>query len=316
MEHCKRNFQRKEIKMVKIGIDVGNFNVKDSNGMIFESGYTVSDTEPVSMDNTFVMDGKYYTFGKRLPVDMKKNENGRAWISSIPCIANAILQDSKYQPGKVAKVKVGVGIPAGLYGAEKEKTRNTYMDNGKGPVKVIFRNTEIAFIIEEAYVFPQGVSAYIAKSPELREFDYLNCIDIGGYTVEVTPVMDYKINPSDCFSLEFGTIFLINRIRDRLFEMNITLSDSQICKVMVTGCIRHMDSKTIINLIDEEKERYVYELKQMIAERKVDLRIPVCTQGGGSALLKKDLDNQMDCVAHYGSFVNADSYLKLMNKRA
>lgn len=296
--------------MIELGVDVGNGDVKDSTGLQFESGYTQFANEPVDMSRCYWMNGSYYSFGNRLPVDMDKTESDRMWLVTIPSILNSCKAE-----GKTENVRLGVGIPISHFGADKEKYRDYYMGKGHNPVKVRYQGKDICFKIADVQVFPQGVAVYMANYTDLKDFDYLIGMDIGMYTVDVTMVIENRVIPANCFSIDYGIIKLITAIRDRLFAMNIRLPDRMICNTIKKGTIRHQDSELIIPVITDEVDRYICTLLPLLKERNVDLRIPVFTMCGGSDLIKRELEQNLDCVAHYGRFANAEAYLKIMKQR-
>lgn len=46
--------------MIKLGVDNGNYNTKSSEGMLYASGYAVSDKEFITPEMQLFYEGKYY----------------------------------------------------------------------------------------------------------------------------------------------------------------------------------------------------------------------------------------------------------------
>lgn len=306
--------------MKPIGIDVGNFETNTSEGLVFESGYSVSRSEPMAADGMICLRYKdlWYSYGKRMPVDMDKTKTERMWLLSLPCIAHAILQDAEARTADISRlyvVKVAVGIPISHFGNQKKLYMEYYMSRGREPVTVDYCGYKIRFRIKEVYVFPQGASIYVANSRALHPFDYLSCIDIGGYTVDVTRVQEGRMIPAESFSIDMGVITLLNRIQQKLFERNIKIPEKMICRVIQGKDIMHGEAENIRGIIEDEVKQYMYELRYAISEHDVDLQIPACMMGGGAELLKDRLEESFDIVETFGSFENAYSYSKLATKK-
>lgn len=51
--------------MIKLGVDNGNYNTKSSQGMLYASGYTVSDREFITPEMQLFCEGRYYAVGER-----------------------------------------------------------------------------------------------------------------------------------------------------------------------------------------------------------------------------------------------------------
>lgn len=306
--------------MKPIGIDVGNFETNTSEGLVFESGYYVSRSEPMAADGMICLkyNDLWYSYGKRMPVDMDKTKTDRMWLLSLPCIAHAILQDSEKRESDISRlyvVKVAVGIPISHFGAQKREYVEYYMSYGREPVMVEYCGYKIRFRIKEVYVFPQGASIYVANSKLLQPFDYLSCIDIGGYTVDITRVQEGRMVPAESFSIDMGVITLLNRIQQKLFERNIKIPEKMICRVIQGKDIMHGESEDIKNIVEDEVKQYIYELRYAISEHDIDLQIPACMMGGGSELLRDRLEDSFDVVETFGSFENACSYSRLAMKK-
>lgn len=51
--------------MIKLGIDNGNYNTKSSEGMLYASGFAVSDREFITPELQLYYEGNYYAIGER-----------------------------------------------------------------------------------------------------------------------------------------------------------------------------------------------------------------------------------------------------------
>jgi plasmid segregation protein ParM len=110
---------------ILLGLDNGNKCTKTSEGYISESGFTKSNTEPISSSNLLIYEGKFYSIGgQRLSVQMDKTINQDAFILSLPAIADAV---NKAGMEGQADVILGVGLPIISYGTLKKKFREYFL---------------------------------------------------------------------------------------------------------------------------------------------------------------------------------------------
>lgn len=76
-------------------------------------------------------------------------------------------------------------------------------------------------------------------------------MDIGGYTVDVMTLYDFKVDRGNCASLRMGTITLFNDIRSELQQGNIILSDALIADAM-QGRIQHAEKERIRVIVERQ----------------------------------------------------------------
>ena len=82
-------------------------------------------------------------------------------------------------------------------------------------------------------------------------------MDIGGYTVDVLTLHDFKVDRGRCASLRMGTITLFNEIRGELQQENIILSDALIADTDArthSTCWKREDSS---NQSNGSTQRYI-----------------------------------------------------------
>jgi plasmid segregation protein ParM len=161
-------------------------------------------------------------------------------------------------------------------------------------------------------VFAQGHAALCRYYPKLREYRSITLVDIGGYTVDILTVHNFRLERSSCASLRTGTITLYNRIQDILRKNNILLSDELVTDA-IRGRIQHADSALIRTVTDQAVEVYCKELLNALRERGLDLRLPTVFAGGGAELLESRLyRSDLNTVAVLNRFANADGYRLLL----
>jgi plasmid segregation protein ParM len=291
--------------MIKLGIDNGNYNTKSSEGMLYASGFTASDREFLTPELQLFYEGSYYSIGeRRLRFQQDKTMEQDTFILTLPAIAEAMKRVGVTD----TDIMLGVGLPIDSYGTQKEAFRRYFLQN----VFFEFEGTAYQCRISDCKVFAQGHAALCRYYPRLQEYRSITLVDIGGYTVDVLTVHNFKLERASCVSLRLGTIILYSRIQDALQKSGILLSDALITDA-IRGKIQHTDRKKIEETVEYEVSAYCKELLNALRERGLDLRLPTVFAGGGAELLESRLrGNEINIVAVLNRFANADGYKLLL----
>ncbi len=268
---------------ILLGLDNGNKCTKTSEGYIAESGFTKSNSEPISASNLLIYEGKFYSIGgNRLSVQMDKTVNQDTFIMSLPAIADAVniarIEDK-------SDVILGVGLPIVNYGTLKKKFREYFL---RQDVKFNFNKKGYAIHIIDCRVYPQGYASLITVFNSYKDI-LCNVIDIGGYTVDIFRVENGIIDTASCYSLPDGIITLIANIQQELLKTNIRLTETQIQDIILgrEPVIFEADVKEIIKIMTNE---YVENILAKIEEYGFEFRNPTVFTGGGSMLLRKYIE--------------------------
>jgi len=292
--------------MIKLGVDNGNYNTKSSEGMLYASGYTVSDKEFITPEMQLFYEGKYYAIGeRRLRFQQDKTKEQDTFLLTLPAIAEAMKRAGTTS----AEIALGVGLPIDSYGTQKEAFRRYFLRDN---ISFLFEGTAYRCRIAECKVFAQGHAALCRYYPRLSEYRSITLVDIGGYTVDVLTVHNFRLDRSSCASLRMGTIILYSRIQDALRKSGILLTD-ELITAAIRGQIQHSDSKLIESVVEQEVAAYCKELFNALRERGLDLKLPTVFAGGGAVLLEPRLyGDGLNTVAVLNRFANADGYKLLM----
>ena len=180
-------------------------------------------------------------------------------------------------------------------------------------VRFRFEEVDCHCRIVDCKVFAQGHAALCKYYQQLREYNNITLVDIGGYTVDVFTLHDFKVDRGSCASLRMGTITLFNDIRSDLQQENIILSDALIADAM-QGRIQHAEKEKIRVIVERQMQRYLKELLNALRERGLDLKLPVVFAGGGAELVGQQLYNQeeVNSVVILDRFANAEGYKLLL----
>lgn len=292
--------------MIKLGVDNGNYNTKSSEGMLYASGYTASDKEFIVPEMQLYFEGRYHAIGeRRLRFQQDKTKEQDAFILTLPAIAEAM----KKAGATNADIALGVGLPIDSYGTQKEAFRRYFLRDN---ISFRFEGDFYRCRISECKVFAQGHAALCRYYPQLKDYRSITLVDIGGYTVDILTLHDFRLDRSSCASLRMGTITLYSRIQDTLQRSDILLSDGLITDA-ICGEIQHADSKLIGAVVEQTVAAYCKELFNALRERGLDLRLPTVFAGGGAELLEPRLHgSDLNTVAVLNRFANADGYKLLM----
>jgi plasmid segregation protein ParM len=291
---------------LKLGIDNGNYNTKSSERMLYASGFTMSDKEFITDDMQLFYEGKYYAIGgKRMSFQQDKTKEDDAFILSLPVIADAM----KRTDISSAEIVLGVGLPIDIYGTQKETFRKYFL---RGSVSFEFEGISYCCRIMDCKVFAQGHAALCKYYQPLKGYNNITLVDIGGYTVDILTLHDFKADRGSCASLRMGTITLFNAIREELQQENIILSDTLISDAM-QGRLQHVDKDRIQVIVERRMRHYLRELLNALRERGLDLKLPMVFVGGGAELIGKRLySGEVNTIAILDRFANAEGYKLLL----
>lgn len=291
---------------IKIGIDNGNYNTKSSERMLYASGFSVSDREFITSDMQLFYEGSYFAIGgKRMNFQQEKTKEDDTFILTLPAIADAM----KSAGVSTAEIILGVGLPIDIYGAQKKAFGKYFMRDN---IRFSFEDNEYHCTITESKVFAQGHAALCKYYQQLREYTSITLVDIGGYTVDVLTLHNFKVDRGSCASLRMGTITLFNDIRSELQQENIILSDVLIADAM-QGRIQHAGKENIQVIIERRIQHYLKELLGALRERGLDLMLPIVFAGGGAELLGQRLhSSEVNTIVILDRFANAEGYKLLL----
>ena len=291
---------------LKIGIDNGNYNTKSSERMLYASGFAVNDREFITTEMQLFYEGTYYAIGgKRVNFQQDKTKENDTFILTLPAIAHAVRMAGLSS----CEVLLGVGLPIDIYGAQKEAFRQYFL---RYNIHFRFEDTDYHCHITDCKVFAQGHAALCMYYPKLKEYTNITLVDIGGYTMDVLTLHDFKVDRSSCASLRMGTITLFNDIRGELQQENIILSDALIADAM-QGRIQHAEKEKIYASIKRNIQRYQKELLNALRERGLDLKLPIVFAGGGAELLGDRLySSEINTIVILDRFANAEGYKLLL----
>lgn len=278
-----------------LGVDLGNWNVKTSEGNIFPSRYTIVENILGATGDVLEYEGvKYYIRDGKLENNYDKANKETNLILFLYSLA---VQKDKY-------FKAVVGLPALAYKANRDSFKDKLLNQKIHDV--IINKQPKKIIIEDLIVFPEGAGAYFSLRNRPK-----NCviIDIGGGTINIVSFKNGKLDA--CTTIGKGMIQLYNQIRDYLnatYTLKLELEDIEV--IMREGL-----------KVDNEEISFTF-IKPIINDFIVDLMnelrnfsirtSKVLLTGGGSKLLKAPLSviPGLEVVEDY-MFSNAKGFKKV-----
>lgn len=281
-----------------LGIDVGSFATKRSDGFIFAS--KVSKQEDILKNNSVLKtdDGVFYIGEGSFITSYRKID--REYYREL------FLYSAAYNADKTTFIKAVVGLPISQYKQDKENLKTLLLK--KKINKIEINEVPKTIVIDDIEVYPEGIAAV--------EDDFEGVVvDIGGRTTDICLVLDgdrgRKIgNP---FSIPMGTLNLygdfINAINskycldlkledtERIFRKGLTVDGLSVdCKFAIEGFKRYVDD--LVNKIQVE-----YSI------RTLDLRLV----GGGALMLSSAIKKRLPraLIADNSVFANSLGFRKV-----
>ena len=288
---------------MNLGIDIGNYNVKTSEGIIFKSA--ISDN--IEYGNKFdkiEIEGKVYYLGTgRLEIDYRKFDKD----NYIPLLLGAICKSSNS-----IENKIGLGLPIKQYNSFKDELIDKLANK---TYDVTFNDIRRRIRITDIQVFPESVAGIIAHFNntlfDVKHKDIVS-VDIGGKTTDIALIRNKKVIRSS--QVNTGTIDIYNCIKNSLevkyFDVKIDLDD---IKDYLDRGFYYKGERQNINFAIKSCNDLFKEVYN-----ELNLNYPVNTssvvfQGGGMDLLNSVLSKKISNIIKIDDlFANARGYKSLL----
>lgn len=288
---------------MKLGIDIGNYNVKTSEGILFKS-CVANDLEYGNrFDKLIYNDESYYLGTGKLEIEYRKFDKE----NYIPLLLGAICKSSNH-----VENDLGLGLPIKQY----KSLKNELIDLLAGTeYDVVFNEDKRKIKIMDVNVFPESVSGIIANYDKLiiqvGDRDIIS-VDIGGKTTDIALIRNKKVIKSS--QVNVGTIDIYNCIKTSLegkyFDVKINLDNVE--RYLEKGFIYKGEKQNIRFAIKSCNDLF----KEIYTELNLNYPInegAVVLQGGGCNLLGNVLNKKIKgLIIEDNLFSNANGYKILM----
>ena len=283
-----------------LGVDLGNWNVKTSEGDIFSSRYTVVENILGATGDVLEVEGtKYYIKDGKLENNYDKANKETNLILFLYALS---IQKERY-------FKVVVGLPALAYKTNRETFKEKLLN--QKIYDVVINKEPKKIIIEDLIVFPEGAGAYFNLNNRPKN---AVIIDVGGGTINIVSFKNGKLDT--CTTLGKGMIQLYNQVRDYLnatYTLKLELEDIE--NIMREG-LRVDNEQISFNFMKAIIDDFIKDLMNEL--RNFPIRTSkVLLTGGGSKLLKAQLSNKiqgLEVIEDY-LFSNAKGFKKVGEAR-
>lgn len=283
--------------MATLGIDLGNYNIKTSSGVIFPSKVTTKENL-LENSKVLVVNGiKYFIGSGELEINLNKSSKE----NTLVLLYAAILESTKD-----AVVNVVVGLPISQF-KENKYIFKANLTQSKF-IALDYCNQLRNIILNNVEIFPEGMGTYLSLTNRPK-----NCviIDIGGRTTNIIEVKNGKY--FNGISMALGMINLYSNIRDYLngkHTLDLKLEDIE--TVLKEGL--YVDGEKV----DMTSIKSYFKNMVDALMNELNLNYPVRTSevllsGGGAHLLNNILSkkiSRLTLVEDY-LFSNAKGFRKV-----
>lgn len=198
-----------------ISIDHGNRLIKTPN-IVFASSYIESGRLPTLGSTTLKYEGKEYVLvNKLLPQVDNKTENDRYFILTLFAIGHELVWDENkfrifHSPHEVINIKLLIGLP--LENCKDLGPSYVHYFTQPYPIRFEFNKRVFTIQITEVRDYPQCLAAAFSNLDKLADSRMVNIVDVGGFTVDCTRMVQLNPDPTLTMSLQYGVNVLFNDI--------------------------------------------------------------------------------------------------------
>lgn len=296
---------------MKIGIDIGHYQVKTSKNIIFDSKVTDKVEFGNKVDLLEIEGQKYYLGEGTLEIEARKFDKK----NFIPLLLGAICKstDDNY-------IDLAVGLPLMQYKNSEIKAEMKAKIEEFKTTKVVYNGFPRTINIRSISIYPEGISGFLYARQQglLDEVGSRDCIivDLGGKTTDISLVKSTTAKLST--SVDVGTIDIYYAIaaalKERYYDAKIEVEKIQ--DYLDKGFFYKGKKQDIKFAIDNSKPLF----KRIYDELKMNYPInteAVLLMGGGAKLLGSAFKNNIEGIIVLDDidrdiFLNANGYNMLL----
>lgn len=334
---------------VNIGIDVGNSDTKSANTTT-PSGFLERRQLPFGVDEYLKYNGVYYIPNEeeRFPYKRDKTVDHNCFILTLFGIAKQLLykvlseisvpKDNTEAIQKVldtyTAVNLGVGLPpvdCSTLGTKMVEYYKKMFGDG-----ISFSYKEIS-ISKEEFVFnlqldkciffaqdwaavvtykPYNVQHKITDDAIIGRYKSYYAVDIGGYTVDVVPIMNLRPEGAKSTSIDKGILKLYSELTKLIAQDFGQTVRPDIVESVLKGEETILDDK-VKDCIFSFTQEWVNDIVRALSDAGVLFdSYPVVFLGGGASAFKEYIRKNQTikkCGFIFGANVNAVGYEKLVD---
>ena len=263
---------------MKIGIDIGNYQIKTSENIIFDSKVTTEKFFGTDADKLTLSNKTYYLGEGNLEIEARKFDKE----NFLPLLLGAICKSTDADT-----IDLALGLPIIQFKDKETRTELINMLQGNS-YKVVYNNISSTKFIRSVQVFPEGISGYLYLKNQglLNAVGYRDAIliDVGGKTTDIALIKNNKATLPT--SVNVGTIdiyySIAKALRERYYDAKIDVEKIQ--DYLDKGFYYKGEKQDITFAINTTKVLF----KQIYDELKINYSIEteaVVVIGGGAKIL-------------------------------
>ncbi|WP_338631777.1 ParM/StbA family protein [Clostridium baratii] len=293
--------------MSVIGIDLGNANVKTSNGIIFESKVKSGITKMNENDIKVIYDGVEYTIGSydgALNISKRKYFKNAYKIKLLTAIAKSFNSNN-------ISTNIVVGVPVEVFNDKKliEEIKNHI--EGFGLQKIVLNDIEKTINIEHVEVFCE--SAIVFSNREKFKNKKTLVIDFGGGTIDISFWDGLNLTKARTYKEGMITLYE-NIIKQVNIRYSTTLNSNIAIDMIGKQNFKINQEDKDIKFINSIVETYIDGLTSYINQYfDVESADSIQLIGGGAIQLEKIIKDEYEKAELYqnAEFANANNYEKV-----
>ena len=263
---------------MKIGIDIGNYQIKTSENIIFDSKVTTEKFFGTDADKLTLSNKTYYLGEGNLEIEARKFDKE----NFLPLLLGAICKSTDADT-----IDLALGLPIIQFKDKETRTELINMLQGNS-YKVVYNNIPSTKFIRSVQLFPEGISGYLYLKNQglLNAVGYRDAIliDVGGKTTDIALIKNNKATLPT--SVNVGTIdiyySIAKALRERYYDAKIDVEKIQ--DYLDKGFYYKGEKQDITFAINTTKVLF----KQIYDELKINYSIEteaVVVIGGGAKIL-------------------------------
>lgn len=302
-----------------IGVDHGYRNMKTTN-FVFPTAITKLETRPDDYTGVLQVGDNYYSIdgGKRLiSVDNhNKIQTQDFYLLTLVCVAKELRSRGKIG----SKVRIAAGLPQKWHQQQKNSFKSYLLQNDK--VEFVYENIRYNVEFVGAGIYTQGYAAAAMKLASSKG-SYNVIVDIGGETMDITPVLNGRPVEEECRIDTRACIWLINSIKERIESELMEVVHEQFIVEFIDRADRDTEPQ---NKYEEVMKKCVMEFCDMAFTRLREFKInvdltPLIFVGGGAGLIhrfgtynERTTDFILDICANAKGYERIDKALASRNR--
>ncbi len=266
-----------------IGIDHGYRNMKTAN-FIFPTAIMKLESRPDDYTGILRVKDDYYSIegGRRLiSVDNhNKIQTQDFYLLTLVCIAKELRGRGKIG----SKVRIAAGLPQKWHHQQKTDFKSYLLQNAR--LDFAYENLQYNVEFAGAGIYTQGYAAAAVRLAN-RKNTYCVIVDIGGETMDITPVLNGRPVEDECRIDTRACIWLINSIKEQIESELMEAVHEQMIAEFIDRADRDTKPR---NKYEEVMKRCVMDFCDMVFTRLREFKFnveltPFIFVGGGAGLI-------------------------------